>query len=174
MSFDKYMYIYFYAYTYKWVTEYANVAHQQILLNNFQNSCIVNNLHSYQHFFCFLFLLISNQKYKQISQIIAPRGAFEGWKRIEERIKGEELLLFSVQRFSFNKWRNEVSGVIQRRQFGVFWERMFGKRKVKFLTSFVSGGIFEDNMVLFKTKFLSWSSHTTYPGKCGKVNKLYS
>ena len=61
-------------------------------------------------FFCFLFLLISNQKYKKISQIIAPRGAFEWWKRIEERIKGEELLLFSVQRFSFNKWRNEVSG----------------------------------------------------------------
>lgn len=29
-------------------------------------------------FFCFLFLLISNQKHKQISQIIALRGAFGG------------------------------------------------------------------------------------------------
>ena len=60
------------------------------------------------------------------------------------------------------------------REFGVFWERTLAKRRVKFLSSFVSGGIFEDNMVLFKIKFLSWSSRTMYPGKCGKVNKLYS
>ena len=50
----------------------------------------------------------------------------------------------------------------------------FGQKKSQISVKLCQWRDFEDNMVLFKIKFLSWSSCTMYPGKCGKVNKLYS
>ena len=53
-------------------------------------------------------------------------------------------------------------------------EENFGQKKSQISDKLCQWRDFKDNMVLLKIKFLSWSSHTMYPGKCGKVNKLYS